>query len=803
MRQAFHSMEQINKNSYTMGGEMKSTGLRVPSVLSFALWALITNCNATSAENSDSTAASAAIPVLQEVTVTAQRREENIDRVPISIVAFSQADLDGRGLKNIGDIASVTPGVDFRGVGYENWITIRGISQNAGGGVAGLGPNTTAIYVDDAPIQARYGNAAVPTAVPLVFDVDHIEILRGPQGTLFGASAEGGAIRVISAQPSLTEYTGFARMEGSKIDQGGVNSEAGAAYGGPIVQDVLGFRVSAWSRHDGGFVDNQGRLEGGLRETNVNKGESYSTHAALLWKPASFMSAEVSFYYQKRDQNSADLFDPTAGDPGDGHFVSTRDLIQPIKDSFNTPSLKLVFDLGWSELTSVTSNLQRTDSQGYDYTTVLPPAFGFPLPTTLAEAEPTIVGTNQSNFTQEIRLQSPNSTDRFRWTAGLYYSNLHQHDFETVEAPGFAAETLANTGKTLEEFLGEGLVRGFSYISDQYFGDKEKAVFGHAEFDINSHFSLVGAVRYEKQDSTYLTVSDGPLVGGPSAEASTASSTIVAPKGGLNWKVDEHTLVYFSAAKGYRPGGANIAVHLTTADCTSQLAALGNTNSYEPDTLWSYELGAKTLLWDQRLSIEGSVYHISWKNIISAVHVPACATHVAKNLGDATSDGFDLSVKALVTPNWTAGAYIGYTNAHYTTDTTLFGETLARSGQAVSDISPWNATLELQYQAQLRAGVSGYAHIEDRYNSRNNKLVPAEDPTTDSFDPYVTTNPSVNQFDARVGMRFARGLDLSLFATNLGNSHPVLNKYVGLIDITSGAFTIPPRTVGVALLYNF
>jgi len=780
---------------------MTSTGLRVPSVLSFALLALITNSYATSAENSDSTTAS---PVLQEVTVTAQRREENILRVPISIVAFSQADLDARALKSIGDIASVTPGVDFRGVGYENWITIRGISQNAGGGVAGLGPNTTAIYIDDAPLQARYGNAAVPTAVPLVFDIDHVEVLRGPQGTVFGASAEGGAIRVISAQPSLTEFTGFARAEASKIDAGGINSEAGAAYGGPIVPDVLGFRVSGWSRHDGGYIDNKALLFGGVNETNVNKADSYSTHAALLWKPASSVSAELSFYYQKRDQNSADLFDPTAGDPGNGRFVSTRDLLQPINDSFSTPSLKLVFDLGWSQLTSVTSNLQRIDSQGYDYTTVLPPAFGFPLPTTLAEAEPTIVGTTQSNFTQEFRLQSPNSSEHLHWTLGLYYSNLHQHDFETVAAPGFAQEVLQNTGMTLQQYLGQNLIGGvYSYISDQYFGDKEKAVFGNAEYDIGSHFSVIGGLRYEKQDSTYLTASTGPLVGGESIAASTASSNVVAPKGGLNWKVDDHTLVYFSAAKGYRPGGANIAVHLTTPACTQQLAALGNTNSYEPDTLWSYEIGAKSLLLDQRLSIEGSVYHIKWDNIISAVHVPACATHVAKNLGDATSDGFDLSLKALLTTQLSTGLYVGYTNAHYTTDTTLFGETLARSGQAISDISPWNVTVEMQYQAPLTARTVGYAHVENRYNSRNNRLVPAEDSTTDSFDPYVTTNPSVNQLNARVGIRFDSGADVSLFANNLGNANPVLNKYLGLIDITSGAFTIAPRTVGVALLYHF
>jgi outer membrane receptor protein involved in Fe transport len=222
---------------------MKSTGLRIPSAISFALWAVITNCEAAAAGNADSPAGAA---VLQEVTVTAQRREENISRVPISISAFSQADLDARDMKTLGDIASATPGVDFRPVGYSNWFTIRGISQNAGGGVAGLGPNTTALYVDDAPLQARYANAAVPTAVPYVFDIDHIEVLRGPQGTLFGASAEGGAIRVISHAPSLTEFSGLMRAEGSQIDGGGINTEFGAAAGGPIIQDKLGFRVSAW-----------------------------------------------------------------------------------------------------------------------------------------------------------------------------------------------------------------------------------------------------------------------------------------------------------------------------------------------------------------------------------------------------------------------------------------------------------------------------------------------------------------------------------------------------------------------------
>jgi outer membrane receptor for ferrienterochelin and colicin len=341
---------------------MKTTYPIVPSVLSLALGASAAICmTANAADSSGGQDTTTAAPALEEITVTAQRREENIDRVPISIAAFTQADIEERGLKTVGDIASVTPGVDFRPVGYENWLTIRGISQNAGGGVAGLGPNTTAIYIDDAPIQARYANAAVPTAVPNVFDIDHVEVLRGPQGTLFGASAEGGALRVISAQPSLTTYSGFARAEASQIDGGGINTEQGAAFGGPIINDVLGFRVSAWTRHDGGYVQNESTLIGGLDESNVNKGENYSARAALLFKPVSMFSAELSLYYQNKEQNSADLYDPTAGDPSNGNFVSTRGLIQPINDSFYTPSLKLTFDLGWSQLTSITNDLHRAD----------------------------------------------------------------------------------------------------------------------------------------------------------------------------------------------------------------------------------------------------------------------------------------------------------------------------------------------------------------------------------------------------------------------------------------------------------
>jgi len=261
--------------------------------------------------------------------------------------------------------------------------------------------------------------------------------------------------------------------------------------------------------------------------------------------------------------------------------------------------------------------------------------------------------------------------------------------------------------------------------------------------------------------------------------------------------------VYFSAAKGYRPGGAGIPVHLNTQACTDQLNQLGGTSNYEADTLWSYEVGLKTQLFDRRLSIEGSVYHIDWSNIISAVHVPLCATHISKNLGDAKSDGFDLSVKALLSQSFTAGLYLGYTNARYSSDSAIFGETLARAGEAISDVAPWSVTAELAYEAPLKDNVMGYWRPEDRYTSRNNKLTPAEDSTTVTYDPFVTTNPAVNQLNGHLGVKFGAGSDLALVATNILNTHPILNEQIYLINITSGAFTVRPRTIGLTYSYHW
>src|ERR1700676_189488 len=206
-------------------------------------------CLATAASANDATSATEPVAAggLEEIVVTATRREESINRVPISVTAFSQDMIDQKGIKDFQDIVRFTPGVTIDTTGT-NAISIRGISSSGGAG-------TTGIYIDDTPIQMRALGFNPDDTLPKTFDLDRVEVLRGPQGTLFGAGSEGGTVRYITAQPSLIAFSAYAHSALAFTVHGDPSCEFGAATAGPIIQDQLGFRISAWGRRDGGYID--------------------------------------------------------------------------------------------------------------------------------------------------------------------------------------------------------------------------------------------------------------------------------------------------------------------------------------------------------------------------------------------------------------------------------------------------------------------------------------------------------------------------------------------------------------------
>src|SRR5580693_917714 len=247
---------------------------------------------ATEANTQDSGNATAAPTGLEEIVVTATRREEGISKVPISITAMSQDMLDQKGIRDITELVRFTPGVSIDSSGT-NQISIRGISSSAGAG-------TTGIYIDDTPIQMRELGFNPDETLPKTFDLDRVEVLRGPQGTLFGSGSEGGTIRYIMTQPSVTEESTYIRSEASYTQYGEPSYEGGIAHGGPIIDGVLGFRASVWYRYDGGWINRVDDTSGDVTEKNANYTGSFATRLAMLYQPAENVKITPSVMFQNK-----------------------------------------------------------------------------------------------------------------------------------------------------------------------------------------------------------------------------------------------------------------------------------------------------------------------------------------------------------------------------------------------------------------------------------------------------------------------------------------------------------------------
>src|SRR3984893_1170045 len=235
---------------------------------------------------------------LQEVVVTAPRREEALSRVPQSVTALTQETMDEKGIKDFLDIARFTPGVSIDN-SVTDAISIRGISSSAGAG-------TTGLYIDDTPIQMRSVGFNPDDTLPKTFDLERVEILRGPQGTLFGAGSEGGAVRYILTQPSVTSTSTYMRSEASYTQYGQPNFELGLARGQPLIDGTLGVRGSVWYRSEGGWINRATPTTHAVTEHNITRGGSLVARLAALWRPAGSFSVTPSILYQhaKRDDDS-------------------------------------------------------------------------------------------------------------------------------------------------------------------------------------------------------------------------------------------------------------------------------------------------------------------------------------------------------------------------------------------------------------------------------------------------------------------------------------------------------------------
>jgi iron complex outermembrane receptor protein len=805
---------------------MSSTALKfgwLPAVLSTQLLMPVISAAATA----DTEAAASAS--LEEIVVTATRRVERLQDVPISVLAFSQEKMDAQGLKNVDDLARLSPGLNFQrnGMSSSGNYNDEGSDINIRGVDSAAGTSTTGIYIDDTPIQTRHLGFGAINAFPALFDLDRVEVLRGPQGTLFGAGAEGGVVRFLAPDPEINKSSGYARADGAVTDGGSPSWEGGVAVGAPLIDDVLAFRASVSFRRDGGWVDRSSYtlspnslallptpIFTGVTQPNANYSETTTARLALKWKVSDTLEVMPSIFYQRLQINDTAAYWQSLSNSGDNVFRNGNAGTNPSDDPLTLSAIRIKWDLGFASLFSNTSYYNRNQQATSDYTQYLRatwssfPALyadgapaspnGYQLPNTFAQPGDNgyaLFHDNQRNFYQELRLSSNDTNARLLWTGGLFYSHLSENVIEFIIDPTINQEIINWTGGNNSLcFPGQECPNGLiANTPTQLAIDEQVAAFGELTYKLTDTFKVTAGLRVSKLNYNLTVAEDGPFIGYTVNSYSSGNDNPVTPKAVLSWQPDRDNLVYVSGSKGFRPGGLNVPVGDI---CSASLNALGISQvpgQYGSDNLWSYEIGSKNQFLDHTLEIDTSLYFIDWNQIQQNVYLPSCGEQFTANLGKAKSKGGDFEVIYRPIPALTLDLTAAYTDARLT-NTSCAGtlvynmassacvepnatgvpisRPIASSGDALLG-APWAFTGSAEYHFAQWAGRLPYMRIDYQHQNAQRNLFPIQDANNALIDTTLRGPPVLNNLSLRAGMRF-NGFDVSAYANNVTNSNPLL-----------------------------
>ena len=738
-------------------------------------------------------------PAEADIIVTATRRAERLQDVPVSVSAFTQEKLDKQALRGIDDLARFTPGVTFTRNGLSgnyndasNSIAIRGIDSSAGAA-------TTGVYIDDTPIQSRRIGFGTQNAYPALFDLERVEVLRGPQGTLFGAGSEGGTVRFLAPPASLTDMSTYGRLEAAGTERGGASYEAGFATGGPLVRDRLGIRLGGSYRRDGGYVDRVDPVTGVLIEPHSNYSETATLRVALKWQPTDRLTVQPSFYWQEASLNDTGAYwaeNPALSNRRRGIFRNGNRLNNRNEDPFWLAALRLDYDFGWAQLTSNTSYFKRRNRAQADYT-----QFDRALFLNSSIAPPGAYGVApftdfQDNFYQEARLQSGDSRSRFQWTAGVFYARLIENSTEYVIDPTIDTESGGALGCTPVTCPG-----GTTYFQPLFkVVDKQLAGFGEARLKVTNTLAVAAGVRVSDVRYTTSSFIYGQFFGGTVRDRQSGSETPVTPRAVLSWQPNRDTLVYASAAKGFRVGGVNAPLTSLCAGDLGTLGLAGAPPTYASDSLWSYEAGVKASGLGRRLTVNASGFVVDWSDIQQNVYLPTCGLQFTANLGQVRSVGGDLEIAARPTDALTLGLTVAYTDAYYTRPSGYAGGApIVSRGDRLRG-SPWSLVASAEYRFGDEIRHQPYLRADYQLSTRLTKLNPTLNPANALSDVTLTNVPTQENVNLRAGLRLDT-IDISAFVQNVTNDLPVLYRTRDVAYEGSLYFerSVRPRTYGLTV----
>jgi len=706
---------------------------------------------------------------LEEIVVTAQKRAERQQDVPIPLTVVNTEALVSSGQLRIQDYYQRIPGLtvapdDFGAA----TVTIRGISTGD------YTNPTVAITVDDIPFgsSTALGNGPeVPDFDPS--DLSHLEVLRGPQGTLYGASSLGGLIKYVTVDPSTEAFS--ARVEGDVNDLShgdGVGYGARAAANIPL-NDSLAVRLSGFARRDAGYVDNILTGQRGVNWGNVEGGR-----LSALWHAAPGVSLKLSAWFE--DTTTHGSANVELG-PGSGALVQSNVRnIGGFEKRIQAYSANLSADLGWAQLKSLSGYSINEYRDSFDFSSGLGGLVESGIPGTGFDGygvsgAPIFVFGKTNKFTQELRLASPGG-GKLDWLAGVFFNHEDSPATENILAAA--------------QFTGVSVATFANIVFPSTFA--EYAGFADLTYHFTDKFELQLGARESQNRQSYRETYTGPydLVAfgeaGPYVQSTVHSKDnsftyLVTPQ----FKISPDVMVYARVASGYRPGGPNI-----------NGGSSGLPSVYKPDTTRNYELGLKSALLERTLSIDASLYYIDWQNIQLYLTAPVTDLAYNANGSGAKSEGVELSVESKPLAGMTIAAWVAGNRAVLRQSFPSSSSALGFAGDRLPYSSRFSGSVSIDQEMLITNGLSGVVGGTVSYVGDREGVFAAAGGPNERQD-----FPAYTKVDLRAGIKWD-GWSVSAFANNLTDRRGLLNG--GLNTYNPAVFVlIPPRTIGLSVARSF
>jgi iron complex outermembrane receptor protein len=737
---------------------------------------------------------------IQEIVVTAQKRESTVQTTPISITAITGQDLQDRGITDIASIVQSVPGVSMRTSGPgQTELEIRGMTSSGGNS------STVGFYLDDipmtAPASAQNGKVVID---PNLYDLNRVEVLRGPQGTLYGSGSMGGTIKLVPNAPDPNAVDVSGQLILGNTDGGNsINSTENAMVNLPL-SGTAALRMVASVEHLSGWIDRiviaQPDFPAPINATtrgnvaaapvaadfkDVNDENLRSLRASLLWKPTDRLSIEPSFMYQEITQGGLNLID---SQPGTATQYQPYDLSEPFLDRIDIGALNVQYHFDFADLTSTSSYWNRDELLQQDGTEEIATVTGAPIYPSAGGFGPTsptsLEDDKSKQISEEVRLTSAGKTD-FKWLVGWFYQ-----DFESdwnLYVPTPDATPLVGTPD------------GFTQIQPTKI--LQNSFFGEASYTFLEQLTATAGLRRYYYHGSVNTAVSGWLSSSGTGSFDYFSTgerdSGVTPKFNLSYQMDKDLLLYGTVSQGFRPGGGNQPIPTTGAlgsgpdGCLANLAAIGLTSAplgFKPDKVWSYELGEKFRGDDGRITINAAGYFENWQHIQQNIPLH-CGFPFTGNAGDAHIYGTELEINAVLVPGLVASVNGSWLHAEYIANavpaTTI--------GERVQEVPEVTASASLAYRHGITDKLALIGRVDNNYvGSRIDTTAQAN---------YL---PSYDLTNLRAGIE-GSNWTVALFANNVTNRVALLTN-ASAINVNVQTFNrtamAQPLTFGIDLSFR-